>query len=790
MLAPYEWIKDYAEVTSDPQMLAERMVMIGDGVEGIETVGADIRNVVVGRIEKIDKHPDADRLVVCRIDVGADEPVQIVTGATNVFEGAYVPVALAPAQLPGGSIKKSKLRGVVSQGMLCSGEELQVTEAEVPGAGVDGILILQGEPAPGTDVSELLGLKGAVIDFEVGANRPDCLSMLGIAREAAAADRVRFSYPAFDYEEEGSPISDFVNVDVEAPDLCTRYVAGAVEDVHIEPSPAWMQKWLRQAGIRPINNIVDITNFVMLETGQPMHAFDADKIRGSHIVVRRARDGEQMTTLDGTDRTYNDSMLLICDAEGPIGIAGVMGGLDSEITENTRRVVFEAAKFGYGNIRQTSRALGLATESSMRFSKGVDAQMSMMAMRRALHLVQELGAGKVATGMIDVLNEDLASRIIKTTGMRINAILGTSISTREMQQLLERVHIRTGLIGDELICTVPHFRSDISGLHDLAEEVARMYGYDRIPETEAQVNLHIGGVPEEEQRADTIRDYLIHHGFYECLTYSFAGEQDYAKIGAEMPPSVRIRNPLGDDSAYLRRRLLPKMLEVAAMNLSRGNSDLRLFEIARLFVPKEGEKLPEEQQALVVAMSGDGADFLTLKGLVENIVHLAGGRRLRVRAGRADAMSPAASAVLYAGDREIGSMGEISAAVARNYDISQKVFAAEINLDALFSLDRPRVRYEEIARFPAARRDLAVVVGRDAGAGDLLETIREVGGRELEGASLLSVYEGPGVEDGSKSVAFSLSFRSPKGTMQDSDIAKRMDRILKRLGEEHGAKLR
>lgn len=789
MLAPYEWIKEYAAVTSDPRELAERMVMIGDGVEGIETLGSDISNVVVGRIERIERHPDADRLVVCRIDVGLSEPVQIVTGAPNVFEGAYVPVALAPAELPGGHIKKSKLRGVASNGMLCSGAELNVTEAEVPGAGVDGILILSGEPKPGTDVGELLGLRGAVIEFEVGANRPDCLSMLGIAREASAAERVGFHYPEFGFEEEGPPVGDFVRVDVQAPDLCTRYVAGAVADVHIEPSPAWMQRRLRQAGIRPINNIVDITNYVMLETGQPMHAFDADKIRGGEIIVRRAESGETMATLDGVDRVFTDSMLLICDAEGPIGVAGVMGGLDSEITDETKRVVFEAAKFGYGNIRQTSRALGLATESSMRFSKGVDAQMSMMAMRRALHLVEELGAGTVAAGNIDILNEDLSSRIIKTTGSRINAILGTSISTREMQQLLERVHIRTGLIGDELICTIPHFRSDISGAHDLAEEVARMYGYDRIPETQAQVDLRIGCIPPEERKADRLREYLTDQGFRECLTYSFAGEQDYEKICAVLPPSVELRNPLGDDTAYLRRRLLPKMLEVVALNLSRGNDSLRLYEMSRLFTPT-GERLPDEEQGLVLAVSGPDADFLHLKGILERVVQLASGRQLKAEPAFERGWSPAACAVLSADGAPIGIMGEISQEVARNYGISQKVFAAEISLDALFSLERPQVRYEDIGRYPSAKRDLAVVVDRGVGAGDLLETVRAVGGRELERADLLSVYEGPGVEDGRKSVAFALEFRSKKGTMKDAEVEQRLSKILRRLKDNHGAQLR
>ena len=436
MLAPYRWICDYADVKSDVQTLADKMVMTGNGVEEIVLLGEDIVNVVVGKIEKITKHPDADKLQICMIDVGDEELLQIVTGADNVFEGAYIPVAKAPSMLPAGPIKKGRLRGVESFGMLCSGGELNLKEEDYPGAGVDGIMILQGEPQVGMDVRELLNLKGAIIDFEVGANRPDCLSIIGTAREAAAADEVSFHLPEIKYEQSARKTEDMVSVDVQAKDLCTRYVAAGVTDVKIGPSPEWMRIRLREAGIRPINNIVDITNFVMLETGQPMHAFDAAQIRGEKIIVRRARNGEKMKTLDDKERTFTENMLLICDNDGPIGVAGVMGGLDSEITEQTKTVIFESAKFMYGNIRQTSRGLGLATESSMRFSKGVDAATSMFAMQRALTLIDELGAGTVAQGMIDVLSEDLKQKVIKVGAGRINAKLGTNLSAKTMQQLL------------------------------------------------------------------------------------------------------------------------------------------------------------------------------------------------------------------------------------------------------------------------------------------------------------------------------------------------------------------
>ena len=581
MLAPYRWICDYADVKSDVQTLADKMVMTGNGVEEIVLLGEDIVNVVVGKIEKITKHPDADKLQICMIDVGDEELLQIVTGADNVFEGAYIPVAKAPSMLPAGPIKKGRLRGVESFGMLCSGGELNLKEEDYPGAGVDGIMILQGEPQVGMDVRELLNLKGAVIDFEVGANRPDCLSIIGTAREAAAADEVSFHLPEIKYEQSARKTEDMVSVDVQAKDLCTRYVAAGVTDVKIGPSPEWMRIRLREAGIRPINNIVDITNFVMLETGQPMHAFDAAQIRGGKIIVRRARNGEKMKTLDDKERTFTENMLRICDNDGPIGVAGVMGGLDSEITEQTKTVIFESAKFMYGNIRQTSRGLGLATESSMRFSKGVDAATSMFAMQRALTLIDELGAGTVAQGMIDVLSEDLKQKVIKVGAGRINAKLGTNLSAKTMQQLLNRVFIQTGLIGDELVCTVPTFRSDIYGDADIAEEVARMYGYDNIPETDANIEMRRGRVSEFESKTDLLRDYLRDNGFLECITYSFTGPQDYAKIGVEVPQSVKIINPLGDDTSLMRTTLVPHMLGVVAMNQNRKNDDLQLYEMSR-----------------------------------------------------------------------------------------------------------------------------------------------------------------------------------------------------------------
>lgn len=790
MLAPYRWIKDYADVSSDVKTLADKMVMTGSGVDAIEYIGQDIVNVVVGKIEKIEKHPDADKLVVCQIDVGDSALLQIVTGATNVFEGAYVPVAKAVATLPSGMIKKGKLRGVESFGMLCSGEELNLKEEDYPGAGVDGIIILQDAPQVGMDVRELFSLDGAVIEFEVGANRPDCLSILGIAREAAAADECAFTMPEVQYEESGTKTEELVQVQVQDKELCTRYIAAAVTDVKVQRSPQWMRTRLREAGIRPINNIVDITNFVMLETGQPMHAFDSQDIRGNQIVVRRAQQGEQMVTLDNKQRTFNESMLLICDAQGPIGVAGVMGGEDSEIKETTKTVIFEAAKFAYANIRQTSRALGLSTESSMRFSKGIDAATTLYAMQRALTLVQQLSAGTVAAGMIDLLHEDLSPRIVKTTAGKVNALLGTELSAKEMQQYLNRVFIQTGSIGDELICTIPPFRGDIGGSADVAEEVARMFGYDNIPATDVHVGMRRGRISGVEAKSDCIKRYLADNGFFECNTHTFAGEQDYQKLGIPMPPSVKIRNPLGDDSSAMRVTLAAHMLQVASLNLSRKNTELNLFEISRVYIPVQGEALPDEKPALCIVQSGGESSFFTLKGVVENIVRLVSGAEITCTRAEVPYLHPGISAHIAVAENCVGVMGEISPNAAKAFELSQKLYIAQIDLSALYAVEKPKARFAPLPKYPAATRDLAVIVDVETGAGDMLDAIKEAGGNRVERVQLFDVYEGEQLEAGKKSVAYALTMRAVDGTMKDEEVDKLMARVMGALEQKFNAKLR
>lgn len=791
MLAPYRWIKDLADVTSDVYELADKMIMTGNGVEEILELGGDIDNVVVGRIIKIEKHPDADKLVVCELDIGEEEPITIVTGADNVFEGAYVPVAKAVAKLPGKVIKKGKLRGVMSYGMMCSGEELGVKEEDYKGAGVDGILILQGEPEPGTDIKDVLNLSGKVISFEIGANRPDCLSIIGIAREAAAADNAEFHMPSASFAEtKGKKTEDFVEVEVKATDLCTRYLAAAVTDVKIESSPDWMRLRLKEAGIRPINNIVDITNYVMLETGQPMHAFDADDIAGGKIIVRRAQEGEKIITLDDKERELNSNMLLICDSEKPIGIAGVMGGQNSEIKDTTKTVIFESAKFGYGNIRQTSRALGLSTESSMRFSKGVDAANSMFAIMRALALVTELNAGKVCQNIIDILNEDLTPKIIKTSASKINTLLGTDISAKEMGKLLNRVFIQTGVIGDELSCIIPAFRGDIAGAADIAEEVARLYGYDNIPVTLPVVEMRQGKVSEAERKTDAAKRYLVDNGFYECSTYSFTGAQDYAKLGLELPDLVKIKNPMGDDKAYLRDTLVSSMLGVVSNNLNKKNLDLNLFEVSRMFTPVKDQKLPVETSALILAQSGEGKDFFTLKGIIEELAALICNANIKLKRAEYPYLHPGISGDIFLGDVNIGFIGEVSPAAEKNFDLPQKVYIAQINLDNLFAVKRNPIRSGSLPKHPAAQRDLALIVDDNVGAGDIIDAVYEAGKNRVEEVKLFDVYKGKQIEDGKKSLAYSLTLRAGNETLTDAEVDKIVGRILKLLKEKFNAELR
>lgn len=799
MIAPFKWLKDYVDIDISPEELAEKMIMTGNGVEGMENLADRMKNVVVGKIVKLEKHPDADKLQICQIDVGG-EILQIVTGADNVFEGALVPVAKCNSLLPNGmKIKKGKLRGVESYGMLCSGEELCIKEADYPGAEVNGILILKEDCAVGQDMREVLMTDDVLMDFEVGANRPDCLSMLGIAREAAAALCKPVRIPETVYGENGEDIGDYVSVSVLDRDICTRYMAKAVKNVKIGESPKWIKERLKSAGVRPICNIVDITNFVMLETGQPMHAFDGADIRGREIIVRRAKDGERITTLDGKERELTSSMLMICDQQGPVGIAGVMGGENSEIKETTETVIFESAKFTYGNIRQTSRTLGLSTESSMRYSKGVDAANTAYALDRACQLVEMLGCGEIVGGKVDILSEDLSPKEIVATTDGINALLGTDLPGEEMKACLERVFIETKLEGNKLVCKIPHFRGDMDGKADVAEEVARIYGYDNIPVNDAAGRrMSLPNKPDSYGMIDILK-YLIHgEGFYECCTYSFTGEAQWDKLNLASDSvyrrAVKIRNPFGDDSAYMRTTLIPDILDVMATNLKRKNKNVKIYEINKVFLPKElpiVDQLPEERRKLVLAMSGEDADFYAMKAVVENVfaaMRIEG--EIDVTPVGPDYYHPGRKATMYLGDRPVGQLGEIHPDVQANFSIPARVYVAQIDLEYLLTQVGTKIRFQMLPKYPAIERDIAIVVEENAQSGTIRKAILKAGGKYLEQCDLFDVYAGERLGRGKKSLAYSLAFRSAEGTLTDEAIGEDMQQIFDMLAKDFGATLR
>ena len=799
MLVPFKWMKDYISTDLDAKQLAEAMVAIGNGVEDVYSLGENMEKVVVGKIVKLEKHPDADKLQICQIDVGEDEPIQIVTGATNVFEGALVPVALHGSLLPNGvKIKKGKLRGVASNGMLCSGEELCLKEADYPGAEVYGIMILHEDYAPGTDMHEVLMLDDDVIDFEILSNRPDCLSVLGLAKEASSALDTPINLPKPVYTENNESVSDYVSVKVDAPDLCPRYLAKAIKNVKIAPSPDWMKRRLKAAGVRPINNIVDITNFVMLETGQPMHAFDYYNIRGHQIIVRRAAEGEKMVTLDGKERVFNDRALLIADGEGAIGIAGIMGGENSEIKDDTTTVIFESAKFMYGNIRQTSRALGMSTEASMRFSKGVDEVNSEYAINRACQLVEMLGAGEVVGGTIDVCNADLSDKTIRLKAQRVNELLGTHIPVDTMIKCLERVFIPTRLENDELICTIPHYRGDMERDADVIEEIARIYGYDNIPAAQIKGGMMAKVDNHALLFQSVLKSFAVDLGFYEAVTYSFTGEAAWDKLTLPadhpMRHAVKIINPLGDDKGYMRTTLIADMLDVIAGNVRRKNKNVRLFELNRVFIADElplTNKLPHEPVKLVLGGCGQDMDFYELKGAVQNIID-----KLRIQepveyiAGGDVFFHPGRCARVVINGVEVAQLGEIHPDVQKNFEISGRTYIAEIDVDKLMQFETTFIRFAKLPKYPAVERDIAVVVDRAVEAGAILKVIMENGGDYIEGAELFDVYEGDRIEEGKKSVAYALSFRSENETLSDDMISDDMNNIVAALAKEMGAALR
>ncbi|MDR2420862.1 MAG: phenylalanine--tRNA ligase subunit beta [Oscillospiraceae bacterium] len=787
-----EWLSDFTDIRASSEEYAEAMTLSGSKVELTREPSAEIKNVVVGRVASIWRHPDSDHMWVCQLNVGRDAPVQIVTGAQNVSEGDYVPVALHKSLLPGGrKIEKGKLRGVRSEGMLCSPGELGLDTREFPGADEDGILILPEADGikPGDDIRPVIGADDSIVEFEITNNRPDCLSVIGLARESAATFGAEFSVPEPRTRGGGGDINGLLSVEIQDPDLCPRYTGRMVKNIKIEPSPEWMRRRLRAGGMRPINNIVDITNYVMLEYGQPMHAFDYACLEGGRIVVRRAREGETVNTLDGTPRALAPDMLVIADAEKPVGVAGVMGGENSEITEGTKYAVFESANFDGVSIRRTASALGMRTDASGRYEKGLDIQNTLPAVQRACELVELLGAGEVLDGIIDIRAEEYVPRSLALEPEKINALLGTDIPRGDMVSILHKIGFRVE--GDAV--AVPSWRGDVESRADLAEEVARFYGYDKIEPTLFKGKTAPGGLTPRQSVLLKAGALLRGMGYYEIYTYSFIGRADYDRIclppGAPERRSVTILNPLGEDRAVMRTTSLPGMLGELRRNKMARRERARLYEAARVYIPAEDGELPDERVKLTLGAYGD-TDFYAIKGEVEALLRelRVEGAELRAREDAA-AFHPGRCADIFVNGAKIGTAGQIHPSAAENYGLPE-TYAAVIDFDSLFELRAGEPEYVPLPRFPAVERDLAVVCGVSVAAAELTDAIKRGGGALLREVSLFDIYTGAPIPEGKKSAAFSLRFRSDEATLTDEDADGAVRNILALLEQELGAVLR
>ena len=771
------------------------MVMAGFEVESIEKEGDNIKNVVAARIVELEPHADSDHLQICQMDIGGGKTVQIVTGAQNIKKGDLVPAALDDSYLPNGAhIKAGKLRGVDSLGMLCSGEELCLTEADYEGASVHGILILKDEWETGTDMRTVLGLDDYIIDFKITANRPDCNCFLGVAKEISVVLGTKFNPPVPKYKTVGEDIKDYIDVTVENYDLCPRYVGRVVKNLRIAPSPTWMQKAITASGMRPINNIVDITNFVMLETGQPMHAFNYDDLEGKKIIVRNAKEGESITTLDGKDYPLSSDMLVIADGEKPSCLAGIMGGRESEIEEDTKNLFLECAKFKRDNIRHTGRKLGIRTESSGRFEKGVDIINTAYAMERALELIDLLDAGDIIDGVID-RNEGLPEdKIITVTTKSILDLLGVEIPDDTIVSILNSLGLETTYLDGAITVKVPSIRDDIEGRADLAEEVMRIYGYDHIVGTSMRGDVIRGKKLPSRIKDDKIKSALIGMGAYEIATYSFiaSGAIDTLRLDEsdERRNAVKLINPLGDEYSTLRTQLTTSMLTVLATNINRKIEEGRFFEISKRFVPKSLPltEQPDELPTMSIGIYGKDEDFFTLKGIIEEIMKIFGAHTQYKRSAE-PYLHPGRQAEVLANNKSVAVFGEVHPAVLDTYDIEQKVYIAEIKLDVLYSIEKRKTVYKPLPKFPAVERDFAMLCDKDIPVGDLEKAIISGGSRLLEKVELFDVYMGSQIPEGKKSVAFSVWLRSAEGTLTDEEIDTTCGRIIDKLTKV-GAELR
>lgn len=804
MNTPLSWIKAYVpDLECSDQEYMDAMTLSGTKCEGFERLDADLEKIVVGQIEKIEKHPDADKLVVCQVNIGT-EVTQIVTGATNVAEGQKIPVVLDGGRVAGGhdgsktaggiKIKKGKLRGVESNGMMCSIEELGSTTDFYPEAPEDGIYIFDDSVEVGADAVEVLGLHETVFEYEVTSNRVDCYSVIGIAREAAATFRKPFKTPEVKAVGSTGNVNDDISVEVKDNELCPRYCAKVVKNVKIAPSPEWMQRRLSACGIRPINNLVDITNYVMEEFGQPMHAYDLSTIAGNKIVVRRAEDGEKFVTLDGQERELDSDMLMICDGEKAVGLAGIMGGENSMITDDVKDVLFEAACFDGTNIRLSSKRVGLRTDASSKFEKGLDPNNAEAAINRACQLIEELGAGEVVEGIVDVYPEKKTERTIQFDPDYVNNLIGLDLSEEEMISYFPALELKYD--ADTKMITVPTFRQDLIGMCDIAEEITRFYGYDKIPTTLPSGEATTGKLSDKLRIDEIARSVALYCGFSQGMTYSFESPKVFDKLllpqDSDLRKTVTISNPLGEDFSVMRTTPLNGILTSLATNYNRRNKDVRLFEMGNIYLPKEVPvtELPDERMQFTLGFYGDG-DFFTMKGVVEEFLGQVGIEKkisYDAEAGKTF-LHPGRQANIIYKDTVIGYLGEVHPVVCDNYDMKTRAYVAVIDMPYIYEMADFDKKYEGIAKFPAVSRDISMVVPKEIPVGQIEAVIEQRGGKILESYQLFDIYEGDQIDKGFKSVAYNIVFRAKDRTLEESDVSGAMKKILNGL-EGLGIQLR
>lgn len=800
-----KWIKDMVPgLQASPQEYMDVMTLSGTKAEGYEAFDKDLDKIVIGQILKIEPHPDADKLVVCQVDIGKEQPLQIVTGAPNVAEGQKIPVVLDGGRVAGGhdgskteggiKIKKGKLRGVSSEGMMCSIEELGSSRDMYPEAPEEGIYVFSDSAPVGADVVKELGLDDVSVEYEITSNRVDCFSVIGIAREAAASFHLPFKPPVVKATGNDEDVSDYIQVQVEDKELCPRYTARAVKNIKIAPSPEWMQRRLKAHGIRPINNIVDITNYVMEEYGQPMHAYDLDTIVGRKIIVRRAQKNEKFVTLDGQERILDDSILMICDADKPVGIAGIMGGENSMITDSVTTMLFEAACFDGTNIRHSSKKIGMRTDASGKFEKGLDPNNAMEAMNRACQLIEELGAGEVIGGAIDIYSKVKKGRRIPFEPEKYNRLLGTKIAPETMLAYFEKIELGFDKEANEVI--IPSWRQDLECGADLAEEVARFYGYDKIGTTLPSGEATTGKLSYKLRIESIARDVAQYCGFSQGMAYSFESPKVFDRLlipeDSVLRKAVVIANPLGEDYSIMRTIPLNGMLTSLSLNYNRRNKDVRLYELGNIYLPKELPltELPEERMQFTLGMYGEG-DFYTMKGVIEEFLLQAGMHKKPEYHPKAEKpfLHPGRQAnVIYDG-KVIGYFGEVHPSVALNYSMKDRVYAAVLDMPYIVEMSCFDRKYTGIAKFPAVSRDISMVCPKQILAGDIEKIIENNGGSYLESYRLFDIYEGNQIKLGFKSIAYTITFRAPDRTLDDETVNAAVNRIIKAL-EEKGIELR